>query len=121
MVLLYVCMRYRPRAFVIAGTGLRSFEVAGLVSHLLPAKLRSSCWADVTGRASETSKVCLCCQLLRRIRDTPSYEMPNFSAKKALLYVVGSDWCSAFKPAMAENVNFLVGCQRRFSDRQSSY
>lgn len=109
-------------ALMIAGTGLTLSLVSGALSHFVP--LKSGCPNPPGGASSLASSFnnpmtpsnpsipSIFCplNLLLRILVTASCEIPNLRERKARENRSGSRVCRARRPAMAENVSFLVGC-----------
>lgn len=108
-------------ALMIAGTGLTLSLVSGALSHFVPLKSgfpnppagASSLNDPMTpSNPSNPSTPSIFCplNLLLRILLTASWEMPNLRERKAREKRSGSRVCRARRPAMAENVSFLMGC-----------
>lgn len=107
-----------PYALMIAGTGLTLSLVSGALSHLVPLKSglpnppagTSSLNNPLTPSSPSTPPTFSPLNLLLRILLTASWEIPNLRERKAREKRSGSRVCRARRPAMAENVSFLVGC-----------
>lgn len=107
-----------PYALMIAGTGLTLWLVSGALSHLVPLKSgfpnppagASSLNNPLTPSSPSTPPTFSPLNLLLRILLTASWEIPNLRERKAREKRSGSRVCRARRPAMAENVSFLVGC-----------